>query len=731
MPVEQVRRTAVQEVFAAELLERVQRLNELISGLEGRAVDAAGWRQAFDEPCRATHSLRAAARAAGQGQAEFLAAALEVALADGRDHDERPSAAWFDRVHRALALLRPSAATPTEGEPLENLPPAPADPVAAAAPTGPAVPVEIIRIAVAKLDTLFAQSGELGVAHSHITERDRELRRLRSDADAWRREWSNWRGLRTGVRREWARVGGTSAASRELGLLLTSVERTEQQMLGLLQRLDQQSAQLSSDTLQLGVVKRALQADVMAVRVQPVASLLTPLERAMRDLTRATGKEARLLFVGGDTELDRKILDELRDPLLHMLRNAVDHGIETPDQRLTGGKPRTGTVRLEAAQRGGIVEVVMEDDGAGLDVAQLRASAVRNGLLTAADAAARDDAAVMDLIFEPGFSTRSSVTELSGRGVGMDVVRQAVERLNGQVAVSSRLGTGTRFTLTVPLTLATTRAVLVAAGGQLFAIPSDAIERSGRVRQRDLYRLDGRTVVLVDGRAVMVSELLELLGRTGGVERAAPDAWCWFFVLAQGDRRLAVLADAQLGEQEIVAKSLGWPLRRIRNVGGAAILGSGQTIVILNPGDLLKSGLKRVATAVKGMPTPLEPAPRERQRLLVVDDSLTTRSLVRSILQGAGYDVTVAVDGLAALEVLRDTAVDLVVSDVEMPRMNGFELTARIRADERLRQTPVILITSLGSREHRDQGVAVGADAHIVKGGFDQGQLLATIGRLL
>lgn len=751
------RQEQVQAVFAVELAERVGMLNRQVQGLEGGHADETARRAACDEPCRVAHSLRAAARAADHRQIEQVAAALEASLVDGRDRAKPPTAAWFDRVYRAIDLLGVLQRSVLEGgeppdqwaealaelgaaasgappvEPAERVDRVTPDVTVAPGPREPAAirpAVENVRIAVDKLDALFAQAGELGVAHSRVNQRDLDLRSLRRDGDAWRREWSNARGLRASVRRDWTLSGATSRAGRELGVLLQLMDRTDQQVLALLQRLEQQSVQLGLDTLQLGVVKRAIQGDVMAVRVQPLATLATPLERALRDLTRTTGKEARLVFDGGDTELDRKILDLLRDPLMHMLRNAIDHGVELPEARVALGKPRQGTVQLTATQRGGMVEIDMADDGAGLDVARLRASAVSKRLLTESEASARDDAAVLELIFQPGFSTRTAVTDLSGRGVGMDVVRQHVERLNGQVSVSSTLGRGTRFNLTMPLTLATTRAVLVQDGGQLFAIPSAAIERSGRVRAQDLYILEGQRAVAVDGRAVAVVELASILERLTEQDQLQPTTWRWFFVLAQAERRVAIMTDGQLGEQEIVAKSLGWPLRRIRNVGGAAILGSGETVVILNPADLLKSGLKNVAAGVRSAPTKPD-ARRCPRRVLVVDDSLTTRSLVRSILEAAGYSVAVAVDGMDALAVVRREPIDLVVTDVDMPRMDGFEMTTQIRRDYRLRQMPVILVTSFDAPKDRDRGVAVGADAYIVKSGFDQDQLLATIGRLL
>jgi two-component system, chemotaxis family, sensor kinase CheA len=720
------RQDQVREIFSAELEARVPALNRALLRLE-RAESDAGLREAaFGDLFRETHNLKAAARAVDQAGVAGAAHALETSVAGAREPGEKPpSAAWFDNAYAVLDTLAGLRATSVPSASSEaSLPETvEAEPTVAPVQVQRAA-VESVRVAVDKLDALLAQAGELAVTHLRVRQRQSELRVLRDEADASRREWRNTRGLRASLRR-----GGHP--SRQLEAMLHLVELAEQGSVVLLQHIDELSVQLGRDTAQLGVVTRAVEGEVMSVRLLPIATVSTLLERTLRDLIRSTGKEAQLIVDGADTEIDRKILEQVRDPLMHLLRNAVDHGIEQPEVRVASGKPRTGTVRLTAALRGGYVEIEMSDDGAGLDTLQLRASAVRKGLLTDDQASAMDEATVMDLIFQPGFSTRTLVTELSGRGVGLDVVRQHVQQLNGQVGVSSELGVGTRITLRVPLTLATTRAVLVEEAGQLLALPSTLIERSARVREEQIVTFEGRRAVTIEGRPVPVVELAAVLERplpTGH----QPDEWRPLVVLHQGERRLAILTEKLVGEQEIVVKSLGWPLRHIPNVSGAAVLGSGQTVVILNPSDLLKNGSKLAAVAVRSGAAPGVAQKRRVHRLLAVDDSLTTRTLLRSILEAAGYAVTVAADGLEALTLLQQSeSFDLVVADVEMPRMNGFELTEAIRRDERLRQTPVVLVTSLAGRDHRERGVAVGADAYIVKSVFEQGLLLDTIGRLL
>ncbi|MDQ6670916.1 MAG: response regulator [Chloroflexota bacterium] len=723
------RELLVREIFSVELAARIPALNRALLRLERAESDVAVREAALGDLFRETHNLKAAARAVDHPGVEDAAHALESSVAGARRAGENaPTSAWFDDAYAAVDRLAGMRApfNIRPDEPGEQLRPSP-DAIEAPPMPEPVqarrAAAESVRVAVDKLDALLVQAGELAVTHLRVRQRQSELRALRDEADASRREWRNTRGLRAGLRRD-------GRSSRQLEAVLHLVEQAEQRSIVLLQGIEHLSVQLGRDTALLGVVTRAVEREVMAVRLLPIATVTTLLERTLRDLIRSTGKEVQLIIEGADTEIDRKILEQVRDPLMHLLRNAVDHGIEPPQVRVASGKPRIGTARVRAVLRGGSVEIEMSDDGGGLDVVQLRASAVRKGLFTEDQATAMEDPTIMDVIFQPGFSTRTTVTELSGRGVGLDVVRQHVQQLNGQVAVTSELGHGTRFTLRVPLTLATTRAILVEEAGQLLALPSTLIERSARVREQHIVTFEGCRAVTIEGRPVPVVELAALLERPPAAGRE-PDEWRPMVVLQQGERRLAILTDKLVGEQEIVVKNLGWPLGHVPNVSGAAVLGSGQTVVILNSSDLLKNGIKLARVVRSSGSAPAVALEHRVRRLLAVDDSLTTRTLMRSILESAGYDVVVAADGLEALTLLQGDSFDLVVADVEMPRMNGFELTEAIRRDERLGQTPVVLVTSLAGNDHRERGVAAGADAYIVKSVFEQGLLLDTVGRLL
>ncbi|NTU84615.1 MAG: response regulator, partial [Chloroflexales bacterium] len=444
--------------------------------------------------------------------------------------------------------------------------------------------------------------------------------------------------------------------------------------------------------------------------------------RTVRDLAQATGKEVRLELRGEGVELDRKVLELISDPLMHLVRNAIDHGVELPAERQAAGKPPQGLVEVSAEAAGGEVWVTLSDDGRGIDPQRLRERAARLGMVTSAGAALLSDADALELIFQPGFSTAAIVTDISGRGVGMDIVRSNLVELGGQVRIESQAGQGSRIVLILPLTLVTTRVLLARVGRSTFALPASGCYGTVWVRRAQLRSLEGQPTLEVEGRTIMLLPLADLLGVEAPSPLASRDR-APAVLAGSAQRPVALLVDELLDEREAVVKPLGALLGAQRRYGGAVQLGDGALVLLLNP-MLLVQGARGVAP-------PSPPVARRRYHLLVVDDSFTTRELIRSILQSAGYEVTASVDGADALDRLRSHPYDLVVSDVEMPRLDGFQLTLRLRSDTALRGLPVVLITSLASEEHRRRGLEVGAQAYIVKSQFNQESLLDVIRQLL
>lgn len=580
-------------------------------------------------------------------------------------------------------------------------------------PSPPPVSRPTVRVRVDRLDRLLNTTGELVVSRQIDREHQSALDELVRLAIRQRR-------LLLALTSEVRLLDGQSSVRQTVDALLNQLlngsERVEQ-------RLRTVNEEWAAHTARVATLVDDLEAEVMATRLQPIAGLFAPIPRAVRELARALGREVELVIEGEATEADRKIIESLGEALLHMVRNAIDHGLEPPEERLKVGKPAQGTLRLSAHAHSGQVYITVADDGRGMDSAAIRASAVRKGMISAEDAALLGDEEALELIFQPGFSTSTMITDISGRGVGLDVVRSVVTELGGRVEISSELGKGTAISLVLPLTLLTARVIIVGVAGQMYAIPSSACLGGLRIPASSVATVEGRPMVEVQDRTaplVSLADLLRIPSRQQ--ERSLLHA----VLIGSHGRPLALLVDDLLDEREVVIKSLGPLLAGQRFCNGAIILGDGRVALLLNTATLLDQARESRSRLASRAEQPLRPP-----RLLVAEDSFMTRELIRSILQSAGYEVETAVDGLAALDKLRAGTYDLLVSDVEMPHLTGYELTSRVREELGLRDLPVILITSLSREEDRRRGLLAGAQAYIVKSQFDQSNLLETIRQLL
>ena len=553
-----------------------------------------------------------------------------------------------------------------------------------------------LRVDAEKLDALLASVEQLLLIRAGLEARLPEAETLRED-------------LARSARR------GAGAAANGAGRRESDAARERARDAGRL------ADGLSADLRALAQVTDELAERARGMRMRPFAEACEALPRTVRDVAAASGKEARLVVVGQTVEADRAVIDAVREALLHLVRNAVDHGIEPPEERERMGKPRAGTVSVAAALRGERVMVSVADDGRGLDIAAVRAKLARQGR-----AVPEDDREVARALFESGVSTQETATAISGRGVGLDAARAAMARVRGTARVEWHPGAGTTFVLECPLTLATVRALLVRVDGHAFAIPTAGVRRLARVDPAELRRAEDREVVLSEAGPVPIVPLARLLGPPL-VERAVSGPFPAVH-LRSGDHRLAVAVDEPEGERELVVRPLPRGRSPLPHFSGAALLGTGEVALVLDVGAVVASGLAAGAGAGMRVETTAEAV---RRRVLVVDDSITTRTLEQSTLEAAGFEVRTAVDGEDGWRALQEHGADLVVSDVEMPRMDGFELCATIRASQRFAGLPVILVTSLESPEHRARGLDAGADAYVGKSGFDQEDLLATIRRLL
>lgn len=584
-------------------------------------------------------------------------------------------------------------------------------------PAGRGTPRETVRIGADKLDGLLLRAEEMISLNQVLDVRLGEIRELRHLLAEWLAEWRRTENVlkKTG---EDKRLPPRAAEFFTAG---RNRLREAWEQAAFMER------SLADNGRTSGILVEDLLEEARSVLMLPFSSLLQGFPKIVRDLARDLLKDVEFSAEGGDVEVDKRILEGLKDPLVHLVRNALDHGIERPEERRAGGKPEKGrlSIAVSSVERGR-VEITLSDDGKGIDPERLRASAMKSGLLEAEEVRALTDEEALMLIFQSGLSTSPIITDISGRGLGMAIVREGVESLGGKISISSLPEKGTRFTLSLPVTLATFRGVIVREWGQQFVIPTACVRRAARVRRSDIRTVENRETVSLDGMPHALVRLGSLLGMAEPADRTEKDVLP-VVAAGTGDSIVAFVVDGVLNEQEVLLKPLGGILKRVRNVGGVTVLGSGKVVPVLHCGDLVKSALKGTVRSLSAQGEAGEAPPA----VLVAEDSITSRALLKNILTAAGYAVHTAADGQEAWETLSRGEISLVVSDVEMPGMNGFELTSKIRSEERLSDLPVILVTSLESAEDRERGVVAGADAYIVKSDFDQGALLDVIRRLL
>lgn len=765
----------LRSTFMVEAHEHVQAMSDGLLRLEKtQAPQAQG--TIVDSVFRAAHSLKGAARAVELAEIEGLCQSLEDIFAAWRRTALSPRPGMMDTLYRALdaisGMLTMLAATPAAVCPDTSAlrrdlrrfgaPPltASAFPAAAAAPAavpplaqGPAQgrepatppsappastaasaagPEDTVRITLSKLESHLLEAEELLSAKLTAGQRVAELDELAGWCETWRKAWTE---VQTDAQLLRQADAATTAASpvrvREIARILEFCDWSGESVKAVEGRIVAICRAARQDHDVIGKRVDDVLENAKNLLLLPFAAISASFPRLVRDLCRDQGKQADLLIHGEQIEIDRHILEEMKDPLVHMLRNAVDHAVETPAVRARRGKPARASITLTVAQMdGNKIQFVLEDDGAGIDGERLRAAAAKRGLLTHEEAIRLGEAAALDLVFQPEVSTSDAVTQLSGRGLGLAIVREKAQALGGTATVASAPGTGTTFHIVLPAARAASRGILFEAAGRLLLLPTALIDRVARIKPADILTVEGRTTVFLAGRTIALLRLadaLELPWRQSN----DPETGIQVIVIAGagGGDAVAFVVDGVLGEQEVLVKPLRKPLLRVRNIAATAVLASGQIVPVLNPADLLKSARRVAGSAAR--PVAAHAAPAPRRSVLLAEDSITSRMLLKTILESAGYAVETAVDGLEAFALLRAQPFDLLVSDVQMPRLDGFGLTARIRADKKLADLPVVLVTALAAREDRERGIDVGANAYIVKGSFDQGDLVEAVRRLI
>lgn len=494
--------------------------------------------------------------------------------------------------------------------------------------------------------------------------------------------------------------------------------------------LAEKTAELDEFGWQAGQRAQVLYDTALACRMRPFADVLAGQVRMVRDLGRSLGKQVRLEIEGEKTQVDRDVLEKLEAPLTHLLRNAVDHGIETPEQRLLAGKSAEGLIRLRASHQAGLLVLELSDDGNGVDLERLRGTIVDRHLSTVETALNLSEEELLTFLFLPGFSLRDKVTEVSGRGVGLDAVQHMVRQLRGAVVLEQAAGQGSRFHLEVPLTLSVVRSLVVEVGEEAYAFPLAHIERMCDLAPDDIVQLEGRQHFWHEGRHVGLVAASQLLQRPPG---QGNDETLKVVVIRERDAVYGIAVERFIGERTLVVLPLDDRLGKVQDISAGALLDDGSVVLIVDVEDMLRSvdkllntgRLERIARRSQ------QAAEAPRKRVLVVDDSLTVRELQRKLLLNRGYEVAVAVDGMDGWNALRSEDFDLLITDIDMPRMDGIELVTLLRRDARLQSLPVMVVSYKDREEDRRRGLDAGADYYLAKASFHDDALLDAVVELI
>lgn len=729
------------ELFRLDAATQVQALNAGLLALE-RAPAAA---EQLEACMRAAHSIKGAARVVGIGAGAGVAHAMEDCFVAAQRGDLTLHRPQIDLLLRGVDLLSRIANTPeseiavwsgekksdVDGvladlaivlenggdlEPAEGRASLPDDAETVAAPRETSEVVEghdrVLRVSAHNLDRLMGMAGESLV----------ESRRLKAYAESLLR-----------IKRL---QDGTSKAFEVLREALLEQPRTEriETALSEAQRKILEMRELIAERLaERGVFDRRstnlahrLYDEALATRMRPFSDGVRAFPRMVRDLARELDKHVRLEIIGAATRLDRDILDGLETPLGHLLRNAIDHGIESADERREAGKRVEGVVSLEARHSGGMLQIVVSDDGRGIDLEQVREAVVARGLTNAEMATTLSEAELLEFLFLPGFTMKGAVTQISGRGVGLDVVQNMIKQVHGSIHVSSRPGKGTRFQLLLPLSLSVVRALLVEIGGEPYAFPLASIVRTMMLPREQIELLEGRQLFTFNGQSVGMVSAVQLLN---GTKATSSDEELSVIVLGEGEGEdvYGLVADRFLSERELVVQPLEARLGKIKDIAAGALMEDGSPVLIVDVDDVLRSLGKLAASGHVSSVQRTEAGASKYKRVLVVDDSLTVRELERKLLGNVGYDVEVAVDGMDAWNAVRSRAFDLIVTDVDMPRMDGIELVSLIKKDPNLASMPVMIVSYKDREEDRRRGLDAGADYYLTKGSFHDETLLEAV----
>lgn len=720
------------DIFKEEGLEYIQRLGDGLLKLEKDPKDIAVLEDIF----RYAHSLKGAARVLGLSEIAKVAHDLESTFSLAKEGKLAITPERIDTLSHGIDAVKSLI---TKGAPADvkevrdnNIPKAADEELSEKMPTlkpgrraSDKQFLNTIRVSTEKLDSLMNQVGELLVSKMRFEQRLEEINSLivlyEDLVKGLNRVKRN--NLRLNM------VGKADKGGRRYGVYEEKngiVNDLIEDLIGFNDEMLRFSSMLYENQIDLDLVTNALQGSVKNIRMLPLSTIFEAIPMMVRDLSRRLNKKVSFKIQGEGIELDKRILEGLKDPVVHLITNCIDHGIEATEERRMAGKDEEGLINVAVAAKGSFIEINIEDDGRGVSVEKIKEKAVKRGIVTNDMLPNLNNEQIINLIFEPGFSTSEIITDISGRGVGMDVVKKNVEELNGMVFIQSDLGKGCKTIVRVPFTLVTVMVLLIEVGDEVCALPETAIDRLLNIKEGDIFTIEGSAVFRCDEDIIPINKLSYALGFQKEREKKSGEEYP-VIVIGHGEKKVAFIADDFIKEEEVVIKTLTFPLAKVKNVAGAAILGDGRIAIVLNPVDLIDS-----ARGVESIPIKrAEEKEVIKKSVLIVDDSITTRILEKNILESSGYNVTLAVDGVDAYNKLHEGEFDIIVLDVQMPNMDGFSFTEKVRSAKEFKDTPIILLTSLESDDDKRRGIEAGADAYIVKRTFNQDNLLETIKRLI
>ena len=731
----------LKSMFRAECDDHLGALNGLLMALEHAPTDS----DTLNETFRRMHSVKGAARMVGYAGIEAVAHALEAVLANARDGSAPLTKKTVGLVFNATDVIRdlmqvgkgtsvdevpvqemlarmnghPNGSAPAAAKPKRSarvakdtnggqLRAVPAPPAGASSPIVPDrarddTSSDMVRVSADKIDRLIALRGEL---LRQFSLEEQGLRVLATSAEA------------AFVDVELLRLRADIDATPERKRLYDNVRRQRETLQSAIAHIDEQNLR------RFGLLE-SLRDSLADLRMLPAGTVLQPLARIVHDVALLQDKEAELSIEGSDVALDKVVLEAIKEPLIHLVRNAVAHGLESPAARLLAGKRSVGTVKVSVTTGSSSATVKVEDDGGGIDIAAVRRAVVNHGYATADDVSVLSDFKLLQYLFKPGFSTTAAADNISGRGVGLDVVADRVAQLRGSYHVESTLGVGSRFIMRVPVSLLTSSVLAVRAGSTEVYLRQTDIHEAVLLKPEHVINIEGRISATVRDEVMPVVPLASISGGAAQVFFGREGVVA-AIIIKEGDRRAAVVVDALAGLSDVIVKPLPRPLGRVPGIAGYAISMSGLPLCVLDGEHFVRAAHDRATAGAV-----VHEKPVVKRRLLIADDSLTTRTLLRNIMLSAGYEVETAIDGVDAWHKATTMKFDCIMSDIEMPNMNGWEFCERVKRDARLADTPIVLVTSLSKEDERRRGLELGADAYIVKGLFNETQLLETVERLV